>query len=337
MMSSEIIINLIVICLITIAVGIILGLAIINVINRRLSEITINIPVLHEGFAQQNTNIQSPQIVKQVSPTTQTLNQPGQSQHTSQPDTQDTHNQSELLNVHTQSKLPNQSKISDQSKIPDQSELPDQPEVSNTHKYKTAQSKYVVGCNNNDDCNIVYGHGLNRCLVNRQCYCVEGSGQFCHYGPTYYKDPKDMSAHQLEKFKYHAHFDKMTLQDYINWLYLYIDEKDLLAPRHLINLEKLLKGMSLTRYDIPKDIVPPPMTAQQYFQQLYKMDQELGPREPDTGGLELPSNYMDYAEFEEPKNLKHLDDNDHLKGIEKYKNRRVIDDTRPKIEHDWNN
>jgi hypothetical protein len=39
-------------------------------------------------------------------------------------------------------------------------------------------------------------------------------------GNRYYKDPKDMTPTQRERFKKYAKLDKMTSEDYRNWLNL---------------------------------------------------------------------------------------------------------------------
>lgn len=199
------------------------------------------------------------------------------------------------------------------------------------------QQTTKIGCTSDDDCNLIYGRGLNKCLVNNQCDCVEGSGTFCHYGPTYYKDPKNMSTEQIRRFKYYAKLYKMTLQDYINWLYLFVNDQHQLAPHNLTNLKKLLKGIKLTLDDVPRENVPIPLTAQEYFEKMYQIDDQLAMPNLNTAGIQLPYNIDSYNSFEPPMTLKHLNDDDSDLKLHKYQYKDAIIQTRPVISHDWIN
>lgn len=195
----------------------------------------------------------------------------------------------------------------------------------------------MMGCQSQRDCNVVYGQGMNQCLSDHRCYCVKGSGQFCQYGPTFYKDPTDMTPRQLMRFKAHAKVHKMTLQDYINWLLLFEDDQNNLSPRHLVNLQKILQGRALTLEDIPRETLPSPMTAQEYFQKIANFDDRAMPRNMNTGGLQMPSNYGNYAQFETPRVLKHLNEQDPLLDLYKYNSRDAIEQTRPEISYSFDN
>jgi len=146
-----------------------------------------------------------------------------------------------------------------------------------------------------------------------------------------------MTPEQLRKFKTRAKVYKMTLQDYANWLLLFESDPEHLAPRHLTNLRKIEKGETLTIDDIPRDNIPPPLTAQQYFDRLSDYDEQMVPQNLETTGLQMPANYGDYSTFETPRNLKHLDDSDHDDKLCRYSHRDTIDRTRPKISHEWDN
>jgi hypothetical protein len=198
----------------------------------------------------------------------------------------------------------------------------------------------TVRCQTNADCNVVYGNGRNKCLSTGQCNCETGSGTFCHYGITYYKDPKSMTDRQIWKFKFKANFDKMTVQDYYNWLMLFEEDPEKLAPRHLNNLNKLLQGEKLTLNDVPRERLPPPLTAQDYFTQLYTLDDQVNiytPQISSTTGLQIPANYTDYADFAPAQNLKHLNVRPLTmrQEIEKVGNRSVLESLQPQISHDW--
>jgi hypothetical protein len=207
-------------------------------------------------------------------------------------------------------------------------------------KINQLQTRPEIGCQTDKDCNVVYGNGLNKCLSNNKCYCVEGSGLFCHYGPTYYKDPKDMTERQLFRFKLKAKFNRMTVQDYVNWLMLFEDELYQLAPRHLNNYYRLKKGFRLTLNEIPVDRLPSPPTAQNYFDQLYTSDSQenlYSPQISDAAGLQIPSNYSNYSQFSPPKNLKHLVSRPMTLPQEliKVKKTEVLEKLKPEISHDW--
>ena len=149
-----------------------------------------------------------------------------------------------------------------------------------------------------------------------------------------------MTDRQLYKFKVNAKFDKMTVQDYINWLVLFEDDLDQLSPRHLNNFLKLKKGIKITLNDIPRDKLPPPMTAQTYFNELYLLDDQINlysPQVSDTAGLQIPANYSDYSHFSAPQNLKHLINPAPTldQTLIKHDNREVLQTLQPKIAHDW--
>lgn len=159
----------------------------------------------------------------------------------------------------------------------------------------------VVGCTKDADCNIVNGDGRNVCKADGSCYCLSGSGPFCQYGPTNYKDPKDMTEQEIEGFKY-KYRNNFTLQDYKNWLMLYKDDPQHLRDHHRDNLKILLRGGTLTDRDIPSIRVKPPMDPADYFQKMYeggKISVHF-PEESATGAM-LPANYNKFDEFLPPE------------------------------------
>ena len=118
--------------------------------------------------------------------------------------------------------------------------------------------RVLVGCTKDEDCNVVNGDGKNVCKSDGTCSCIGGgSGTFCHYGPTAYRDPKDMTPSELRRFK--AKFrSNFTLQDYKNWLMLYKNDVENLRAHHRKNLRVLLQGGNLTPKDVPIHARPPP-------------------------------------------------------------------------------
>ena len=390
MISTELLINVIVVGIITIVFGCMLGLTITRVIDKRLADISIKMPkiiipekgflpeygyedpqTLYEPFDHKDTSskselpssIQSNQssLLKKtnthvMSPISDVKKKQHSETPPSVPKLQENPQQQQQQQ---QQQRQRQSTLRTFASKPQQISLPavmthtvtiipnprkpkQSIQMAKNIEQKSQQSKpnsenQIIGCTSDKDCNVVYGNGQNKCLADHQCYCAKGSGQFCHYGPTYYKDPKNMTDEQRRKFKLKAKVYKMTVQDYINWLSLFEDEQELLSPRDLLNLQKLLKGMSLTDTDVPREEIPPPLTAEQYFDQLYALDSQLNPQNTDTAGLQLPANYMNYSQYENPRNLKHLDEHDQMEALHKYQNREVLDKTQWKISHDYHN
>lgn len=85
---------------------------------------------------------------------------------------------------------------------------------------------------------------------------MKSQGKDCTFGPCNTVDPQKMSPVDKEFFKRTYLPINMTLQDYVNWLWLYADGDESQLPyEHLKNLEKLKRGEKL-RYE--KGILPPP-------------------------------------------------------------------------------
>lgn len=164
------------------------------------------------------------------------------------------------------------------------------------------ETKVIVGCETDADCNQVrYGPSMqynNVCKSDKTCHCTKGSGTFCQNGPTNYPDPMSMSeAHRIYfASKYHRN---MTVQDYINWLFLQEDGKQL-SIQHFKNLKKIKSGGTLTEQDVPKFPVQDEKwsTAADYFAALYK-DQDLTVRNI-SDGVYLAANYGEFSEFIPP-------------------------------------
>lgn len=386
MIPTELFINIIIVFLITVVFGYLLGITITNVVDQRLSDVSINLPKInlprqniyvnldadnsennkthklrsiavhnkfipyradlgpmyqlkspterikplqsdiYEGFNSSSTNIDddidllvdSPKIPKTV-----------YKKDFAKPSKQIVVQKEEQIESNQVGRIKNNSTTN-------------MTPIGETQARNVCETKTIVGCRDDDDCNVVFGNGYNKCLSNNKCYCVEGSGLFCHYGPTYYKDPKDLTKRQLQKFKIKAKFNKMTVQDYVNWLMLFKDDLDDLAPRHLNNFNKIRKGVKLTLNDIPRDKIPPPMAAQDYFTKLYTLDDQINiysPTVSETTGSQIPANYADYSQFTSPRNLKHLVNRATTldEEITKDNNKGVLKTLQTSIEHDWDN
>ena len=97
-------------------------------------------------------------------------------------------------------------------------------------------------------------------------------GGECTYGPSNFMNPQKMNTVDMEFFKRTYRPIDMTLQDYVNWLWLYKDDRKSLPYEHLKNLIKLSNGEKL-RYEIgvlpPPDSVMPSINAEDYYNRLY--------------------------------------------------------------------
>ena len=223
-------------------VAMIFGMTIINVVDKRLSEVTIKIP-------KQNVVVTLPNGPSPVEDEGFT------SDHT----------------IHSKPQPPQQQN-SKQQKHP----------LQNPEDSQVPQTPFTNG---ESVCTKQHAHGA-------------GVGGLCQYGPTNYALPADMSPTDRKVFKV-TYPDNMTLQDYINWLWLYNSTPDRLTKDHRKNFEALKRGMVLSYSDMPSSKNSPPLNSQQYFDKLYDLSGEVNWRLPlnmDTNGL-LGYNYSDYSEF----------------------------------------
>jgi hypothetical protein len=127
-----------------------------------------------------------------------------------------------------------------------------------------------------------------------------------------YPDLKDMTIVERNAFKF-GYPDGMTMQDYVNWLYLFRKTPNLLNLEHNINYQKLTAGVPI---HYKKDKTPPPakrltpLNADDYFNSMYtklptipnksltytinedvRVAANLG-----SSGI-MPRNYDDYGDF----------------------------------------
>ncbi len=162
--------------------------------------------------------------------------------------------------------------------------------------------RILVGCRTDTDCNVVNGDGKNVCKSDGTCSCIGGgSGLFCHYGPVKYKDPKDMTADELQRFKAKFRSD-FTLQDYKNWIMLYKSDPENLREQHRRNWRILMQGGQLTPKDVPSVAIRPPTDASDYFQRMYRGG-NIAVNFPDNDSPYVGANYRDYGDFEPPENV----------------------------------
>jgi hypothetical protein len=121
----------------------------------------------------------------------------------------------------------------------------------------------------------------------------------------YYLAPQAMTPAQLDKFKFKAAFDKMTVVDYTNWLLLFKTESEKLSGFHRANLRLLLRGGKLTYEDLPRVSPLPPKSDHEYTAKLAAGTLDNVPQ-PDTLGF-LPFNYDVNVGSEPNRSMRHLD------------------------------
>lgn len=116
---------------------------------------------------------------------------------------------------------------------------------------------------------------------------------------THYKDPAEMTPEQQVKFKNKAKYSKMTLRDYQNWLRLFTDDPHNLSQSDRKNLRRV---DSLTVDDIPKTPIP---DAQQNYDKLLHTTHKLSPDITQPSDV-LAANSFDFDQFMPSKRLKHM-------------------------------
>lgn len=129
-----------------------------------------------------------------------------------------------------------------------------------------------------------------------------------------YPRPEDMVIVERDAYKF-GYPEGMSMQDYVDWIYLFRKTPNLLNMEHYYNYEKLLAGVPI-HYKEGKTPPPAkrltPLNAEDYFMDMYTKD----PTQPipqltkrineevrvasnqGTSGI-LPSNYVDYGDFKQ--------------------------------------
>jgi len=122
--------------------------------------------------------------------------------------------------------------------------------------------------------------------------------EFCNYGITNYPDPKTLKPFEKQLFKLN-YSNSFTLQDYINWLWLFKDDDSGLTYIHARNLKKLKKGLFIEPAIVPQLNEKPPIWDSDYYQKLYSIAKDAPVnRPPMTYHLEQASFLEDeYPDF----------------------------------------
>jgi hypothetical protein len=125
----------------------------------------------------------------------------------------------------------------------------------------------------NSEDNIVIDDGVINNSYSKVCCLNHNHDNYkCSYGATNFPNPNNLNAIDRKVFKsfYQAN---MTLQDYINWLYLMTDDESALSYEHYKFYNELKKGNTL---EYVKGVCPPiankinkPITSPEYYSNLY--------------------------------------------------------------------
>ena len=130
-----------------------------------------------------------------------------------------------------------------------------------------------------------------------------------------YLSPNKMTTVERNAYKF-GYPDGMTMQDYVDWLFLFKDNPELLNLEHYINYDKLINNTEI-KYE--KDRTPPPskkltpLNSENYFTQMYsnpptRVQNDFRRVEGEvrvstnqgsiTNGL-LPYNFEQYGDFKQ--------------------------------------
>lgn len=164
------------------------------------------------------------------------------------------------------------------------------------------------------------------CCLNHD-KCKPNTEVICTYGPTNYPDPQILSEFdKLNFMQSKVHY--FTLQDYINWLKCFENNKSSLNYKHLKNLEKVLKGEKpIFNKDIKHSEFIPPITSEDYFNdKIMSYETEIVKNNVPT----IPYNYDSYPNFSKNfQTLGLIGQQNNTSG--KYNANLVNNFTRPKI------
>ena len=143
---------------------------------------------------------------------------------------------------------------------------------SNTNNSNTNNSEIneetMEGFENNGDFYMIDDIKMEKDVLTCQINHVHTN---CINGRMNYPEPQTMSPLDKRYFKYNYQ-NNLTVQDYINWLWLYENTEEELPYIHLKNLYKLKKGEKLYYNN---GILPPmintkiPKNTAEYFNKIY--------------------------------------------------------------------
>jgi hypothetical protein len=120
--------------------------------------------------------------------------------------------------------------------------------------------------------------------------CMENHQHIiCKKGRMNYPDPKQMSPIDKKYFKYNYQ-SNFTIQDYINWLWQYLDTEDELPYIHLKNFLKLKNGNKINK--VPQQNTSVIKNSEEYYQKMYTEGFKIEEKSPCQG-----YNYNQYPSY----------------------------------------
>lgn len=130
---------------------------------------------------------------------------------------------------------------------------------------------------------------INRAKKNAAGICYKRHKHMdCQCGNMNIGDPFTMNDVERKLFKYN-YPQNMTLQDYVNWLWLYNKSSNQFhSDIHKANLDKLKKGGFVT--EIPHT----PINSSNFFEKIYKKELDNSPVFESDGKLKTADFYQGY-------------------------------------------
>jgi hypothetical protein len=281
MFSSSSIIQIIFIFLVTISIAYIFGFIINNMMERKLQNITNQMPYQMERFLEKFEN-KNNQLPKEKIELVKTLVLDSEDNEDGVRVYKDITNNKELIGQFDN-------------------------EYYENMDYKNKVNGFDSGYEPQKNIDWSASNNIQQACFKNHVHNKANKNSECFYGTTNYADPHDMSPidYKVYMMNYPPNF---TLQDYVNWLWCYQNKKDKLPYNHLRNLEKLELGKELKAEPgvlPPPGYYFPPMNAEDYFNTLYNDQNEFNLAENlnSTTASMLGYNYNDYSEFSQNRDV----------------------------------
>ena len=140
--------------------------------------------------------------------------------------------------------------------------------ITSMDGYSTSEN-YIYGKYLEDEgANVIVDDSNSRvCCINH-----DHDNYKCNYGTVNFPHPRTLNGIDRKIFKVNYQ-ENMTIQDYVNWLFLFIGDESALSYEHYKFFNELKKGGSLKYI---KGVCPPsarrlnkPITSNEYYTNLY--------------------------------------------------------------------
>lgn len=277
------IINLVFIFIITASLGAILGLSVLRLIDMKLTDVSINIPPIK--IPPSNITLEYPSWTHQSKLIDSMDNAMigGNSQckkNKKENDKKKSNNKIKVKNNDISVNVGKNKEISADDIKQNSSDFRSNHKKTGLANYVKTKTKNVDSLKTSNFEDIVYPN-KSFLEINDQNYDNSKYHEYTHQfnnqqyhdyeirNKQYYKDPEDMTMRQLNKFKKYAKFDKMTVNDYTNWLLLFGEHQ--LSPFNQKNLLKLKKGQKLCESDLPTHKLNPDSSSEYYHEMINEL------------------------------------------------------------------